>query len=52
MFAAFIFFMLMATLASAAAAKRHISLTLFVVCWVLIAILFNHHVTEALDISL
>lgn len=52
MVASGIFILLLATALSGLQDRRWVSLTLFFACWVAIALLFAHHATDPLDISL
>ncbi len=52
MVAALIFLLLFATLVSARIQNRWVVLSLFVSCLVIISLLFWHHVTDSLNISL
>ena len=52
MIAALIFILLLAAVLSGYQDRRWLSLTLFFASWLAIAMLFIHHVSERLDISL
>lgn len=52
MAASAIFLLLLATALSGLQDRRWVTVALFLVSWVAIALLFNHHVTSSLDISL
>lgn len=52
MLAALIFLLLLAAALSGYQDRRWLSLTLFFASWIAIALLFLHHVSERLDISL
>ena len=52
MVAALIFLLLFATLLSARIQKRWIVISMFISCLVIISLLFAHHVTDSLNISL
>ena len=52
MVAALIFLLLFTTLVSARIQKRWLVVSLFVSCLVIISLLFWHHVTDSLNISL
>jgi len=52
MLAALIFLLLLATALSGYQDRRWVSLTLFFASWIAIALLFIHHVSERLPISL
>lgn len=52
MVAALIFLLLFATLVSARIQKRWLVVSLFISCLVIISLLFWHHVTDPLPISL
>lgn len=52
MAASAIFLLLCATAMSGLQDRRWVTLTLFFVSWGAIALLFNHHMTDALNISL
>ena len=47
-----IFILLLVTALSGLQDRRWVSLMLFFVCWIAIALLFTHHATDPLDISL
>lgn len=52
MAASAIFLLLCATALSGLQNRRWVTITLFFISWVAIALLFDHHVTSSLDISL
>ncbi len=52
MAASVIFLLLGATALSGLQNRRWVTLTLFFVCWIAIALLFRDHVSDRLDISL
>jgi hypothetical protein len=52
MIAFLIFLLLLATGLSGLRDKRWVTLSLFFACWIAIALLFMHHATDPLNISL
>lgn len=52
MIASFIFLLLLATAISGLQSHRWMTLSLFFLSWIAIALLFAHHATSTLDVNL